>query len=123
MKIFLNKNELRKFADSKKSLGFVPTMGAIHPGHISLIRRSLKECNKTIVSILINIKQFKKKKHFIMNPIILKKIFENLRSLKLIIFICLNIKIYIRLDTIKRLKLINLKKNYVEGLDLCILKP
>ena len=83
MKIFLNKKELEKFADSKKSLGFVPTMGAIHSGHISLIRRSLKECNKTIVSIFINKQQFNNKKDFIKYPRILKKDIRKLAKFKI----------------------------------------
>ena len=37
-------------------------MGGIHKGHISLIKRSIKECAKTIVSIFINKQQFNKKK-------------------------------------------------------------
>ena len=82
MKIFLNKKELRKFTDNKKSLGFVPTMGAIHPGHISLIKKSIKECNKTIVSIFINKQQFNNKKDFIKYPRILKNDIRKLSRVK-----------------------------------------
>lgn len=73
MKIFLSKNQLLKYIYSEKSLGFVPTMGAIHPGHISLIKKSISQCKKTIVSIFINKPQFNKKSDFINYPRTLKR--------------------------------------------------
>ena len=61
MKIFLKKNKLIKCIQNEKDLGFVPTMGAIHEGHISLFKRSIQECKKTIVTIFVNKPQFNKK--------------------------------------------------------------
>ena len=58
MKIILNKRKLINILKHKRDLGFVPTMGSIHKGHISLIKKSIKLSQKTIVSIFINKHQF-----------------------------------------------------------------
>ena len=73
MKIIKNKNKLIELIDKEKNLGFVPTMGAIHLGHVSLIKKAVKECEKTIVSIFVNRPQFNKKSDFLNYPKSLKK--------------------------------------------------
>ena len=60
MKIILSKKKLTKLLHMETNIGFVPTMGAIHIGHISLINKSISQCNKTVVSIFINKPQFNK---------------------------------------------------------------
>ncbi len=83
MKIISNKTQIREFAQNKKNLGFVPTMGGIHEGHISLMKRSVKECDFSIVSIFINKQQFNKKSDFLKYPRILKKDIKKIKKLKI----------------------------------------
>ena len=73
MEIISSKNKLIKLIQREKKLGFVPTMGAIHEGHISLIRKAAYLCNKTIVSIFINKFQFNRKIDYQKYPRVLKK--------------------------------------------------
>lgn len=53
------KQELEKY--SSKNIGFVPTMGALHNGHISLVKRSVEENDVTVVSVFVNPTQFNDK--------------------------------------------------------------
>ena len=63
MKIFKDKYNLQKEI-LNKPVTFVPTMGGLHKGHISLIQKSKKYKKKVLVSIFVNPKQFSKKSEF-----------------------------------------------------------
>jgi len=87
MKIILNNTDLSKTLGPFNDIGFVPTMGGIHKGHISLIKRSIKSNKKTIVSIFINPKQFNSVKDFNSYPANIKKDLAILKKIKKLDFV------------------------------------
>ena len=82
MKILLNNNDLNEALNKATNLGFIPTLGSLHEGHISLIKKSQKKCKNTLVSIFINPSQFNNKSDFNNYPRNNKKDLKILKKLK-----------------------------------------
>ena len=79
MKILLDNTSLFESLRPFNDFGFVPTMGSIHKGHLSLINKSKRLCKTTIVSIFVNPKQFNNKQDFKSYP---RNINNDLKILK-----------------------------------------
>tara|TARA_B100001057_G_scaffold369038_1_gene372623 strand:+ start:4462 stop:5277 length:816 start_codon:yes stop_codon:yes gene_type:complete len=89
MKILLNNASLFKSLRQFNDLGFVPTMGGIHKGHLSLINKSKRLCKKTVVSIFLNPKQFNNKKDLKSYPRNIQKDLKILKKTKKVDFVYL----------------------------------
>ena len=81
MKIITSIFDLNKEIKDYKNIGFVPTMGGIHAGHISLIKASQNKKSKTIVSIFVNPTQFNKGDDFKQYPRNIQKDIDILEKL------------------------------------------
>lgn len=72
MRIFKNKTDLIAYVDTlkseKKTLGFVPTMGALHKGHGTLISKGLSKNDVVVVSIFVNPTQFDNQEDLVKYP-------------------------------------------------------
>lgn len=84
MKIFHNKHdlhsELTQIRENKKSIGFVPTMGSLHKGHMSLIHLAKEQCDLVVCSIFVNPTQFNDQKDYLLYPKHVEKDVELLKA-------------------------------------------
>lgn len=85
MKIYHNKKDLNSYIENLKAnnqtIGFVPTMGALHLGHGSLIEKGLQENDVVVVSIFVNPTQFDNNEDLVKYPRTLIKDTELLSTL------------------------------------------
>ncbi len=80
MQVFNSIIETQKYLKSNSNIGFIPTMGALHDGHLELVKRSKKENSITVCSIFVNPTQFNNSEDLAIYPRTLEKDCELLKS-------------------------------------------
>ena len=81
MRTISSLSEFKNFRNNLSgTIGFIPTMGALHDGHLSLINKSNQNCDHTIVSIFINPAQFSQREDLNTYPKTLNKDLELLKK-------------------------------------------
>ena len=122
MKIIKSFKVLKKEINFKDNIGFVPTMGSLHNGHLSLINIAKKKSKKIIVSIFINPSQFNDKKDFYNYPRNLRKDIEILKKLKINFLFLPDQKEIYKKKSVKKYQFQKMIKFYVLNIEKDILK-
>jgi len=84
VKVFTQREQIQKHLQllkrKKRSIGFVPTMGALHQGHMALVKKALQDNDIVVVSIFVNPTQFDNKQDLINYPRTLERDTELIKS-------------------------------------------
>lgn len=102
---------LQELSNEKKNIGFVPTMGALHEGHLALVQRAQQECEVVVVSIFVNPTQFNNKTDLEKYPRMIDADVQLLSSLgKILVFVPSEQEVYPQNDNFSGVDLGNLDK-------------
>jgi len=110
MKIIKSFKILNKEINYNESIGFIPTMGALHKGHISLIKNAKKKSKKILVSIFVNPTQFNDKKDFLKYPRNINKDISILKKLNVNYLFFPNTSEMYKKGIIKKIKILKKDK-------------
>ena len=124
-------NYIQNIISENKSIGFVPTMGYLHEGHDSLIKKSKKENDITIVSIYVNPIQFNNKHDYEKYPRNITADIKRLRRLNCDMLFHPKdreitnlpaIKIKIKFDNLKQILEANMRPGHFDGVIIIVSK-